>query len=87
MELKMKVKDLLFVIESSRPNYPDLDDWDIALEQHPHYKDCSNCNKPEDSIILKECYGIGCDELFIKSHAIGCVHFVKEKTLGIQIHY
>ena len=83
----MKIKDLLQEIEENKENYPDIENWDIALEQHPNYKNCSNCNKKEDSIVAKECYGIGCDELFIKSHAIGCVYFTKQKILGIQIHY
>lgn len=80
----MKVKDLLFLIETSKPSYPDIEDWDIALEQHPHYEECPNCNKKEDSITLKNCF---CDTLFIKSHAIGCVHFKKQKIVGLQIHY
>lgn len=83
----MKVKDLLFWIESSRPNYPDIDNWSIALEQHPNWKRCGNCNKKEDRLEIKDCYGAGYKTIFIKSHAIGIIHSPKEKVLGIQIHY
>jgi len=80
----MTVKDLLKEIQDLSKNYPDINEWTIALEQHPDYKDCSNCNKKNDSLILHD---LQWDTLFIKSHAIGCVQFVDKKTLGIQIHY
>jgi hypothetical protein len=89
----MKIKDLLLLIETSKKDYPDIEEWAIALEQHPDYESCSNCNKPEDSFIyedefLPERDGTPSKVLFIKSHCMGCcTWFVKDKTLGIQIHY
>lgn len=83
----MKVKDLLSIIQKAKIRYPNIDEWTIALEQHPDYKQCDNCNKKEDYIIIKDKLDIRDNELFIKSHSIGCVYFYKQKVLGIQIHY
>jgi len=80
----MKVKDLLLEIKGLERRYPDVLEWDIALEQHPDYKACPNCNNKDDSIVF---YDLGCATTFIKSHAIGCVQWYKKKILGIQIHY
>lgn len=77
----MRVKDLLETIEIHRRNYPDIGDWTIALEQHPEYTSCVNCNKEDDSFTCE-------DVLFIKSHSMGCCTWnEKRKILGIQIHY
>jgi hypothetical protein len=82
----MKVKDLLKVIKERQKDYADFLEWDIALEQHPDYKECSNCNEPEDSIIDHDL--TKGDTLFIKSHAMECCsYFTKKKIFGIQIHY
>lgn len=82
----MTVRDLLEVIKNNEKHYPGFLDWTIALEQHPNYKKCCNCNKPEDSIITKECDGF--ETVFIKSHAEKCCTYSpKDKVFGIQIHY
>jgi hypothetical protein len=84
----MKVKDLLKQIEEYRKENPDLDNWDIALEQHPEFMECCNCNKKDqDYLEIEDCYWPGEKVIFIKSHRIGCVRFNKHKTLGIKIHY
>ena len=84
----MKVKDLLEHIQEAKNEYgKGVLNWTIALEQHPGYKRCSNCNKSEDYIVNDNLYGNEDETIFIKSHAIGCVRFIKEKVLGIQIHY
>jgi hypothetical protein len=82
----MTVKDLLEVIKNNEKNYPDFLDWIIALEQHPNYKKCCNCNKSEDSITVID--SDGTKTLFIKSHAMKCCTYSpKDKVFGIQIHY
>lgn len=79
--IKMKVKDLLEVIKKGKKQYPDFLDFTIALEQHPNYKKCCNCNKPKDYIKNDK-------TLFIKSHSEGCcTYWLEEKILGLQIHY
>lgn len=84
----MKVKDLQKLIENSQKYYPDFLEWDIALEQHPEWYNCPNCNKSEDRLIVPDCFGNGTDTLFIKSHAMGCCSYSsKRKIFGIQIHY
>jgi hypothetical protein len=83
----MKVKDLLNEIQEAKTYYPDILEWDIALEQHPNWKDCPNCNKKEDYIRFAELYGPGEDTILIKSHSIGSVFCRPDKTLGILIHY
>ncbi len=82
MEKKtMKVKELLKTIKENQKQYPDFLNWTVALEQHFDYKNCSNCNKPKDSIF-------DFNTLFIKSHCKGCYScWSKEKVFGIQIHY
>ena len=81
----MKVRELLEHIKQYRKTEGNgILDWTVALEQHPDYKKCANCNKPKDYLILNDYDG---KTLFIKSHAIGCVRFIKDKVLGIQIHY
>lgn len=85
----MKIKDLIEIIEMNKQKYgEDFLNWSIALEQHPDYMDCSNCNEPEDYILDRF---NPCDEedtLYIKSHAM-LAHTIweKSKTLGLQIHY
>ena len=77
----MTVGALLEVIKRGKEQYADFLNWTIALEQHPGYKECCNCNKAEDSVVSE-------DMLFIKSHAMECcTYFTKQKVFGIQIHY
>lgn len=77
----MKVRDLLEAIERNRDIYPDFMDWDIALEQHPDYEDCPNC---ENKMVVD-----GEQTGFLKSHAGCCVgvYWYKDKIFGINIHY
>ena len=83
----MKVKDLLNDLNECLERYGnEFLEWDIAVEQHPRYKKCPNCNKTEYSIILND-YGM--KTLFIKPHADICagVHWFKQKIYGINIHF
>lgn len=82
----MKVKNLLEDLNKCLKEYDDFLEWDVALEQHPNYKDCPNCNKPEDSLMIEH---FDFKTLFIKSHAGICVGIecTKEKVYAINIHY
>lgn len=89
----MKIKELLETIKRLKKEYPDFLEWDIALEQHPDWKLCPNCNKPEDYVICKDesipdQNGNPTKTLFIKSHCMGCcTYWTKRKIFGIQIHF
>ncbi len=80
----MKVKDLIKAIDYWQRIYPDILEWDVALEQHEgNPKECKNCQdnivvSKQDSEVWK----------FIKSHCMGCcTMFPDKKILGLQIHY
>ena len=82
----MKVKDLLKDIWRNTVIYSDFLEWDIALEQHPDYKECPNCNKEEDSF---ELHDYGNKVLFIKSHAGECtgISCQSRRVYALNIHY
>lgn len=92
---KTTIKDLLRAIERGRKDYgEDFLNWQFALEQHPDWRLCSNCNKKADRVeyIDEMSWNPSKNEydktLFLKSHSIGCnTYFKKLKTFGIQIHY
>jgi len=80
----MKVKELLEMIEKSKKEFPDLLEWDVALEHIENPEKDPNC---KDEIIISKC---NCNEKtkFIKSFCMGCcTYFIKKKILGLQIRY
>lgn len=83
----MRVKDLLDDLNRSMFLYKDFLDWEVAVEQHPNYMGCCNCNKKEDYLFDDK---PGSDPvLYIKSHAGLCcgIDFTEERVYGINIHY
>ncbi len=79
----MKTKDLLKLINEGKKEYSDFLEWDVALEHVENPEKDINCKN--DIITHLDHAGIW---KFIKSHCMGCcTYFVKQKTLGLQIHY
>ena len=92
--MKTNIKTLLETIQYGIKTYgEDFLNWEYAIEQHPNYKNCSNCNTKDDFIFYTdECLpkpkGGFYKTLFIKSHSMGCnTYFKKQKIFGIQIHF
>lgn len=81
----MKISDLIKAIEQGKKSYPDFLEWNVAVEQHPDYKKCSNCKN--NMIISKD--PINGETEYLKSHSGMCagVMFYRKKVFGINIHF
>lgn len=81
----MKIKELLETIEQGKLRYSDFLEWNVAVENFNDPEQDCNC-KSDILYSHDECCGFSWK--FVKSHSMGCcTYFIKEKVLGIQVHY
>jgi len=78
----MKVKDLLKEIKNCKDRYPDILEWEVAIENHRNPESCPNCKNN----IIKSYKNEEDKWEYIKCHGFW-TKFPKQKVFTINIHY